>query len=719
VIIALALALVLVLEITAVGSLGERRIYFRQCSNRNRENASMKKLMICWWIGFVCAVVSAQDHLLFIHHSCGQNWLDHSLRDALAAKAVIGDVHEITYGIDVAADAGRPDSLAETPGESTDMQHWVRWFNDYRAGMSAHGCAAGFNRVVMFKSCYPNSHVDEDGVEPGNPFDGTRSLANYRAVYRHPDGPGNAYDDGGVAYFALEDIFAAHPDTLFIPVTAPPECYADATLAAAARARAFNEWLTGTWLPGYEARTGLHNVAVYDWFDLLANADDSGSHANMLRTGYGGATGDSHPNDTANGDSTVAFATGAPNFFDAAWAAFAADLPEYRLTMAVDPPAGGTTLPAAGTHSVTASQAIVAQPSAGYRFDAWTASGAAVIADVADPTTGVTLSGDAAVTATFVLIPANATLTVAVDPVDGGATTPAVGDHVVATEVPISLRAEAAVGHVFLSWATTGHATVADADAISTTVTLLDAGSVTARFVVAPWVACGSTFILSPADLTDFAGDAFIRKPKVTATYADPFSGRAKRAATKVRHTELEPASAIVEWTKRVKLFDRRAIPVGVDSATWLGDNAVLPLVVDLAVATPDENGARGPFVAGQAVLRPPVADHVEDHPAGTPIVEAAPGAVVLIVGEWFGARTPSVWIEYASGGRVKSRKCKVRKDLFTNVTAAGKPSCMNHETGTSVLPVALPAIPPENRFGHLVIDNAVGRTTVPLALVE
>ncbi len=465
----------------------------------------------------LAASLPAQDHLLFIHHSCGQNWLDHSLRDALTAKAAIDEVHEITYGTDVAPDAGRPDSLADTPGEATDMHHWLPWFNDYLGGIASHGCATGGNRVVMFKSCFPNSHLGEDGVEPGDPFADTRSLANYRAVYRHPDGPGNAYDHSGVAYQALEDIFAAHPETLFIPVTAPPECLAEATLVTADRARAFNLWLTGTWLPGYVARTGLHNVAVYDWFDLLANADDSGARANMLRTEYGGATGDSHPNDTANGDSTIAFATGEPNFFDTAWAAFVSGLAQYRLVMAVDPPGAGATLPAAGVHTVAASQAIVATPIAGQYFAGWLASGAATLTDPADAATHAALTGPAAITATFAVIPENAILSVAAEPADGGITTPAAGDHLVATETPIPILATAAVGHRFVGWEAAGHATVAEADAISTTVTLLDTGTVTARFAVTPWLACGSPCGLAPDGPAD-GGGTCVRQPKGATT---------------------------------------------------------------------------------------------------------------------------------------------------------------------------------------------------------
>jgi hypothetical protein len=190
-----------------------------------------------------------EDDLLFIHHSVGDNWLSHSLRNALLAKTYVDEVNEITYGTDFPPDTGRPDSLAPTPGDLTDMHHWIRWFNDYIGRLRTHGSADGENRIVLFKSCFPNSNIEDDGDEPGDPFIDWRALVNYRAVYRHPEGPGNTYNDGGRTYRALEDVFAANPNRLFIAVTAPPLHYApvdDTTNANAARAPS----TTGSRTPG-------------------------------------------------------------------------------------------------------------------------------------------------------------------------------------------------------------------------------------------------------------------------------------------------------------------------------------------------------------------------------------------------------------------------------------------------------------------------------------
>jgi hypothetical protein len=277
---------------------------------------------------FVAGTAESQEtnDAVFLHHSCGQNWLDNSLNAALVAKGYIDERNDIYYGTSMSPDAGRPSSLGGTPGDNTNMNHWIRWFNDYLLRVRAHGCANGYNRIVMFKSCYPASGVGSDGTEPGNPFSSTQTITNYKAVYRHPGGSGNTYSNGGYIYKPLEDIFAQNPDILFIPVTAPPLHYgpSDATNNAAAhRARVFNNWLKNDWLASYNAaHPGLDNVAVFDWFNILAYPDDHASHPNRLRQEYGGDGGDSHPNAAANAATTAVFATDSNNFLDLAWTAF-------------------------------------------------------------------------------------------------------------------------------------------------------------------------------------------------------------------------------------------------------------------------------------------------------------------------------------------------------------------------------------------------------------
>ncbi|MDM7925672.1 MAG: dockerin type I domain-containing protein [bacterium] len=260
---------------------------------------------------------------VFIHHSSGLGWLENGLDAGLSGKAYIDERNDIYYGTAISPDPGRPASLGGVPGDATDMQHWVRWFNDYIEGARTHGCTDGFNRIILFKSCFPLSNIGSDGTEPGDPFSGSLTTTNYKAIYRHPDGPGNVYSYGGYDYQPLEDVFAANPDILFIPVTAPPLVPDETNEANARRARWFNNWLKNEWLASYHAKNpGLDNVAVLDWFGFLAYPDDHITKSNRLTDEYRTSASDSHPNAVSCEASTVEFITKPGNFLDSAWTAF-------------------------------------------------------------------------------------------------------------------------------------------------------------------------------------------------------------------------------------------------------------------------------------------------------------------------------------------------------------------------------------------------------------
>lgn len=272
---------------------------------------------------FAAKTDAAGDDCVFIHHSCGANWLSNSLNTALVNKSYIDERNDIYYGTSMSPDAGRPASLGGAPGDNTNMNHWILWFNDYLERVKTFGCADGENKIIMFKSCYPISDIGSDGTEPGSPFSGTQSIVNYKSVYRHPSGSGSTYTNGGYTYYPLEDIFAANPGTLFIIVTAPPLCYGCTDDDNALRARTFNNWLKNNWLGDYNGNHPTYkNVRVFDWFDVLANATDHATYPNRLKEEYGGSGGDSHPNSTANAASTVIFASGSENVLDDWWQEF-------------------------------------------------------------------------------------------------------------------------------------------------------------------------------------------------------------------------------------------------------------------------------------------------------------------------------------------------------------------------------------------------------------
>lgn len=121
--------------------------------------------------------------------------------------------------------------------------------------------------------------------------------------------------------------------------------------------------------------------------------------------------------------------------------------PTHVLTTAVDPAAGGTISPAAGTHTYPQGQTVevTATPNQWYEFDHW--SGACT----GDGTCSVTMDADKSVTAHFVAIPTH-TLTMAVDPTGGGTTNPAVGVHTYQGGSVVNVTAAPNTGYEFDHW---------------------------------------------------------------------------------------------------------------------------------------------------------------------------------------------------------------------------------------------------------------------------
>jgi hypothetical protein len=206
--------------------------------------------------------------MLFIHHSCGELlWRTYgNLSGALDAINI--EPHDATYG--------------DTIGEYTDVCDWYPKFHDQLELILTFNCSSDqyyssssgvVNDIVMFKSCFPTSDISGPGSEPGDPESSEKTIANYKAAYN-----------------ALLSIFRAHPDTLFIAMTAPPLARDGGWTAENGQyAHEFNTWLVNSWT------TTDRNIAVFDWFYILANPTDF-----ALKTEYVGADPtDSHPNEAA------------------------------------------------------------------------------------------------------------------------------------------------------------------------------------------------------------------------------------------------------------------------------------------------------------------------------------------------------------------------------------------------------------------------------------
>ena len=262
--------------------------------------------------------------LVFLHHSVGDAWLeagDGGLGDRLGADNY--------YVSDTFYEWG-PDEI----GSFTDIGDWWTWFRgpdsaaymqavyttnnrhaNYGRPMSDPG---GENEIILFKSCYPNSHLGGSPSDP--PTTGTNPLwgEDYSSANHTVANAKGIYND-------ILQYFATRQDKLFVVITAPPLVANDTDAAHAANIRALNDWLVNSWLAGYSHR----NVAVFDFYNVLtSNGGDvhtndlyaeSGNHhrwrnaavehvhpVNYHYAAYP-SDGDSHPNPAGNRKATSEF----------------------------------------------------------------------------------------------------------------------------------------------------------------------------------------------------------------------------------------------------------------------------------------------------------------------------------------------------------------------------------------------------------------------------
>ncbi len=296
----------------------------------------MKKTIFCLALAYVVLFgglcVAADDpsppsspaKLVFIHHSCGENWLaDYHGRLGIALRDNNYFVSDTNYG-------WPPDSI----GDNTDIGHWYDWFvgensakytsvlyaesdrfGDYYSRLAAD--PGGENRIVMFKSCYPNSYLygpaNAAATVGDNPLRGQPSWSEHMTVANAK----GIYND-------ILGYFATRQDKLFIAVTAPPQVDGETDATIAANARVFNDWLVNDWLSAYP----YDNVAVFDFYNVLTSNGGSpeindagqaegnhhrwhGSQAQHIQTveydmaAY--ASGDSHPTAAGNLKATQEF----------------------------------------------------------------------------------------------------------------------------------------------------------------------------------------------------------------------------------------------------------------------------------------------------------------------------------------------------------------------------------------------------------------------------
>ena len=227
---------------------------------------------------------AAPVKLIFIHHSTGGHWLADPNDDQPAGglgRALMAN----NYYVSATNYGWGPNAI----GDRTDIPNWPEWFTgpnsaailaalygengqnigDFGAWPRPATDPGGENRIVLFKSCFPNSDLYGNPTDPPLPEPNDElTVANAKAVYNR-----------------LLIYFATRPDKLFVVITAPPLMASETAPERAANARAFNNWLVNDWLAGYPHR----NVAVFDYYNVLTS---NGGNADV--NDLGAATGNHH-----------------------------------------------------------------------------------------------------------------------------------------------------------------------------------------------------------------------------------------------------------------------------------------------------------------------------------------------------------------------------------------------------------------------------------------
>ncbi|MFA6475452.1 MAG: hypothetical protein WCV88_04635 [Patescibacteria group bacterium] len=135
---------------------------------------------------------------------------------------------------------------------NTDPQDFNDLFNDANSWTTF-----GDADIIIFKSCFPASAITSDTM-----------LAQYKDYYNE-----------------LYSVYESHPNVLFVPLSTPPLPKDMTDSAEAARAIAFDQWLTTDYLTNYSGA----NLAPFHLHRLLDN------DAGFLKKIYVADPYDGHP----------------------------------------------------------------------------------------------------------------------------------------------------------------------------------------------------------------------------------------------------------------------------------------------------------------------------------------------------------------------------------------------------------------------------------------
>lgn len=384
------------------------------------------------------------------------------------------------------------------------------------------------------------------------------------------------------------------------------------------------------------------------------------------------------------------------------------DAEMVSLTTVPTPPEGGTVSPA-GTSELYKGIAagIAATAASGYYFTEWSATPEANVtfglAGKKSPSTTVTLTGNATLTATFSATPPEmAAVSFAVFPKSGGLSDPSeqtavnVGSGISISTLPSS-------GYTFDKWIATPaeNAEFASDKSLSTIAIIKGDVKITATYRAPDINLTQGSAIVVPAE--DLGLTMINKAPKVTGTIDDVTIGNKSYAMRVVGKFPLKSATAV--WSARPKIYDSADYKNPTDGLGFLLETEPMqpkPLQSLLVDAT--KSGGNILDLTGVAACT-----------VAAPNIEFVTGklekdAQLGIYGNYFGTKPPKVSIEYvAKNGKYGRKSCKILREFFY-IDAYGKPSCMDTLTGQSELKVLYPKLPSgAEATGYMILTNPIG----------
>jgi hypothetical protein len=223
------------------------------------------------------AEAAHRPSVLFIHHSVGESIIrDGSLR-AIFAEAGF-DFWDHGYNhpeTGLKNEKGEPAGSYNIPDDNTTPYGYAKLFALDPEGDNAFSRLLNNHDIILFKSCFPASKIQENRAVEDRLKPWRRSLGNYKRYY-----------------LAIRDHLHKYSEKKFVAITPPPLHPGATDSAEAKRAREFTKWLQSE-----EFLNGSKNIFIFDLFNILADPD-----TNTLRRKFhlNPASHNSHPNPAAN-----------------------------------------------------------------------------------------------------------------------------------------------------------------------------------------------------------------------------------------------------------------------------------------------------------------------------------------------------------------------------------------------------------------------------------